>query len=109
MKKDIHPQYVVCKVSCSCGNTFSTMSLKDEIVTDLCSNCHPFYTGEQKIVDTENLVAKFEKRQEAAKASGFKSKKEKMAAKKAKLEAIKAKQKANQGLTLKDMLANLNG
>ena len=64
MKKDIHPEYVVTRVTCSCGNTFETRSTakSGEIRADVCSECHPFYTGKQKILDTGGRVAKFEKR-----------------------------------------------
>lgn len=105
MKKDIHPKYNTnVKVTCSCGNTFVTGSVLDEINTELCSQCHPFYTGEQKIVDTDNLVSKFQAR--ASKAStSFRSKKEKMEARKQKL----AKQEVKApGLTLKDMLTQIS-
>ncbi|KUK77424.1 MAG: hypothetical protein XD93_0333 [candidate division WS6 bacterium 34_10] len=107
MKKGIHPKYNQVKVVCSCGNEFVTGSTldADTINVELCSKCHPFYTGEQKIVDTDNLVKKFEERVEKAKKmSSFKDKKAKMAARKAKKEQINAKQE--QTLTLKDMLAN---
>lgn len=60
MKKDIHPQYHSdCQVSCVCGNTFSTGSTVPEIKVELCSACHPFYTGKQKLVDTARRVEKF--------------------------------------------------
>jgi large subunit ribosomal protein L31 len=64
MKKDIHPEYVVTTVMCTCGNTFETRSTakSGEIHADVCSECHPFYTGKQKILDTGGRVAKFEKR-----------------------------------------------
>src|SRR5215469_13812803 len=64
MKRDIHPQYVVTKVTCTCGNTFVTRSTarNGEIHADVCSNCHPFYTGKQKILDTGGRVARFERR-----------------------------------------------
>ena len=64
MKTDIHPSYGAIKVVCSCGNTFETRSTstKDEIHIDVCSNCHPFYTGKQKIVDTAGRVEKFKSR-----------------------------------------------
>src|SRR5215469_15019015 len=64
MKRDIHPQYVVTKVTCTCGNTFETRSTarNGEIHADVCSNCHPFYTGKQKILDTGGRVARFERR-----------------------------------------------
>ncbi len=64
MKPDIHPKYVVTKVTCTCGNTFVTRSASGsgEIHADICSNCHPFYTGKQKIMDTGGRVARFERR-----------------------------------------------
>ncbi|MBI2356590.1 50S ribosomal protein L31 [Candidatus Dojkabacteria bacterium] len=107
MKKNIHPKYNNnVKVTCSCGNVFVTGSILDEITTELCSNCHPFYTGEQKIVDTANLVSKFEERQKKTSAMSFKSKKEKMASRKEKFQS----QSKNTGgtLTLKDMLASIS-
>jgi large subunit ribosomal protein L31 len=66
MKKDIHPKYYPnAKVICSCGNSWTTGSTKPEIHTDLCSECHPFFTGEQRIVDTAGQVDRFVKRLEA--------------------------------------------
>jgi large subunit ribosomal protein L31 len=62
MKAGIHPNYVVCKVSCACGNTFETRSTQGTIRVDICSACHPFYTGNQKFVDTAGRVDKFRKR-----------------------------------------------
>ena len=63
MKKDIHPSYDVITVKCSCGNTFQTRStLCKDITVDVCSACHPFYTGKQKIVDTGGRVERFNKR-----------------------------------------------
>ena len=64
MKKDIHPEYVLTTVSCTCGNTFTTRSTEKsgEIRTDVCNACHPFYTGKQKILDTGGRVARFEAR-----------------------------------------------
>jgi large subunit ribosomal protein L31 len=64
MKRDIHPTYVVTEVSCTCGNTFTTRSTATDgvIKAEVCSNCHPFYTGKQKILDTGGRVARFEKR-----------------------------------------------
>ena len=64
MKADIHPTYVDTTVSCTCGNTFTTRSTAPNGVlhADVCSNCHPFYTGKQKILDTGGRVARFEKR-----------------------------------------------
>ena len=62
MKADIHPNYVECKASCACGHAFITKSVKPEIRTDICAECHPFYTGAQKFVDTAGRVDKFRKR-----------------------------------------------
>lgn len=65
MKKDIHPKfYPNAKVTCACGNTFETGSTRPEIRTDLCSACHPFFTGEMRIVDTAGQVERFVKRLE---------------------------------------------
>jgi large subunit ribosomal protein L31 len=61
MKKDIHPNYFDCTVTCSCGNTFTTRSTKKELKVDICSNCHPFYTGKQKFVDSGGRVDRFKK------------------------------------------------
>lgn len=61
MKKEIHPEYIECKVSCACGNTFTTKSNKAELRVDICSNCHPFFTGSEKIVDAAGRVEKFKK------------------------------------------------
>lgn len=59
MKKGIHPKYTPAKVACACGNTWETRSTVPEIKLDICSACHPFFTGRQKIVDTEGRVEKF--------------------------------------------------
>lgn len=64
MKQGIHPDYVPTTVTCTCGNTFETRSTvtSGEIRVDVCSSCHPFYTGKQKILDTGGRVARFEAR-----------------------------------------------
>ncbi len=62
MKTDIHPKYVECSVRCSCGNTFTTRSTIPELRVELCSECHPFYTGKQKLVDTGGRVERFQRR-----------------------------------------------
>ena len=62
MKADIHPNYVVTEVKCSCGNTFTTRSTKGDMHVELCSECHPFYTGKQKLVDTGGRVERFQRR-----------------------------------------------
>ena len=62
MKKDIHPNYVDCKVTCGCGNTFQTRATVQELRIEICSTCHPFYTGKQKFVDAAGRVDKFLKK-----------------------------------------------
>ncbi len=62
MKKDIHPDYKVCAVTCACGNSFETKSNVETMRIDICSSCHPFFTGEQKIVDAAGRVEKFKAR-----------------------------------------------
>jgi large subunit ribosomal protein L31 len=62
MKEGIHPSYQLCRVHCACGNEFLTRNLKSEIRVEICSACHPFYTGQQKIVDTEGRVERFVQR-----------------------------------------------
>ena len=62
MKDGIHPHYVVTKVSCGCGNTFLTRSTQSELKVDICSVCHPFYTGKLKYVDTAGRIEKFQKK-----------------------------------------------
>src|SRR5690349_12857515 len=62
MKTGIHPEYIECTVSCACGNTFVTRSTKQTIKLEICSSCHPFYTGRQKFVDTAGRVDRFQKR-----------------------------------------------
>lgn len=59
MKPGIHPEYKETKVTCACGNTFMTRSTSPEIKVEICSACHPFFTGKQKIIDTEGRVEKF--------------------------------------------------
>ncbi len=62
MKKGIHPKYEEATVSCACGAKFKTRSTVGDIKVDICSNCHPFFTGTQKIVDTEGRVERFKKK-----------------------------------------------
>src|SRR5262245_55888184 len=62
MKKDIHPDYKEALVTCGCGNSFKTRSTRDKIAVEVCSNCHPFYTGKQKFVDTAGMVERFQKK-----------------------------------------------
>lgn len=62
MKEGIHPDYKKVQVHCVCGNVIETGSVKEDIRVEICSNCHPFYTGTQKIIDTEGRVERFQKR-----------------------------------------------
>jgi large subunit ribosomal protein L31 len=62
MKENTHPKYVLATVRCACGNSFETMSAVDEIKVAICSNCHPFFTGKQKLVDTAGRIEKFQKK-----------------------------------------------
>lgn len=63
VKASIHPDYQLANVHCSCGNQFYTRSTKDDLHVELCSECHPFYTGKQKLVDTGGRVERFQRRQ----------------------------------------------
>ena len=62
MKEKIHPAYMDCKVTCACGNTFMTKSNKPEIRLDVCSECHPFFTGQQKFINRGGRVEKFKQK-----------------------------------------------
>ncbi|HNZ66346.1 MAG: 50S ribosomal protein L31 [Planctomycetes bacterium] len=62
MKDNIHPKYEEATVTCGCGETFKTRSTKKEIQVEICSQCHPFYTGKQKLIDTAGRVEKFQKK-----------------------------------------------
>jgi len=69
MKKGIHPEYHEVTVVCACGNTFATRSTKKELRTEICSGCHPFFTGKQKLVDSAGRVERFQKRYQKSDAS----------------------------------------
>jgi large subunit ribosomal protein L31 len=62
MKPDIHPEYKLVTVTCACGNTFKTRSTKGDIAVDVCGDCHPFYTGKQRLVDTAGRIDRFRKK-----------------------------------------------
>lgn len=62
MKTDIHPEYVECKVTCACGNAFTTRTTVAALHVDICNACHPFYTGKQKFVDAAGRVEKFQRK-----------------------------------------------
>ncbi|NMC09081.1 50S ribosomal protein L31 [Candidatus Microgenomates bacterium] len=107
MKKDIHPKYNnELVITCSCGNKITTGSTlpTESLSVEICSKCHPFYTGEQKIVDTDNLVKKYEEKLEKSKSMSFRSKKQKMEERRKKLE--KVSNKPSSALSLRDMLEN---
>ncbi len=78
MKKDIHPQYQNCVVKCACGNSFTTRSTLKEILVEVCSACHPTYTGKQKMVDTTGRVDRFKKMADKKKTIQEKLKKTKV-------------------------------
>ena len=62
MKQGIHPEYVECKAKCGCGNEFTTRATVSDLSVEICSACHPFYTGKQKFVDTAGRIDKFKKK-----------------------------------------------
>ncbi len=66
MKTDIHPNYTTATVTCGCGNSFETRSTKQNMRIDVCSRCHPFFTGEQRLVDTGGQVERFRRRMQRA-------------------------------------------
>lgn len=73
MKEGIHPEYPPATVSCACGNTFVTRSTRGDFQVDVCSNCHPFYTGTQKLIDAAGRVDRFRKRYGEAKGKAGKA------------------------------------
>ncbi len=62
MKAEIHPTYQTCTVTCGCGNSFETESLTTELHVDVCSECHPFFTGNERVLDTEGRIERFKKK-----------------------------------------------
>ena len=94
MKQGIHPEYMECTVKCSCGNTFTTRSTKPELKVDICNACHPFYTGQQKFVDTGGRVQRFADKFGGAAAAQLKKAEEAKAAKAAKAAEAEAARKA---------------
>ena len=62
MKSDIHPTYQDCTVTCGCGNTFQTKSLNNDLHVDVCSSCHPFFTGNERVMDSEGRIERFNKK-----------------------------------------------
>lgn len=97
-KKDLHPKYYPdAKVTCACGNTFTTGSTKPELRVEVCYKCHPAYTGEERTIDTGGQVEKFERKRKAAKVQLEKEQKKKKAKK------VEEKEEA-QPKTLKELL-----
>ncbi len=94
MKQGIHPNYVECTVRCTCGNTWTTRATKSEMTIDLCDKCHPFYTGQQKLVDTGGRVQRFADKFGGAAAAQLKKAEEAKAAKAAKAAEAEAARKA---------------
>lgn len=94
MKQGIHPNYVECTVRCTCGNTWKTRATKPEMTIDLCDKCHPFYTGQQKLVDTGGRVQRFADKFGGAAAAQLKKAQEAKAAKAAKAAEAEAARKA---------------
>jgi large subunit ribosomal protein L31 len=72
MREGIHPDYPAAAIACACGNTFVTRSTRGDFQVDVCSACHPFYTGTQKLLDTAGRVDRFRKRYQAKPAAGAK-------------------------------------
>lgn len=101
MKKDIHPKwYPEAKVVCACGNTFFIGSTKEEIRVEVCSACHPFFTGQHKFVDALGRVEKFQAKQKAASSTPLVAKRKKKLLKKIE----EAKEEAKKPKNLKEML-----
>ena len=94
MKTGIHPEYVECTVRCTCGNTWKTRSVKRELTIDLCDKCHPFYTGQQKLVDTGGRVQRFANKFGGAAAEQLKKAESAKAEKAAKAAELAAAKKA---------------
>lgn len=100
MKKDIHPQLNKdTLVTCACGNTFVTQSTQKAISVEICSNCHPFYTGKQKFIDTEGRIDKFEKKRKTSEI-----KKQEVEARNAKKSSKKDASSAAGTPSLKDLM-----
>lgn len=94
MKQGIHPEYMECTVKCTCGNTFVTRSTKPELKIDLCNECHPFFTGTQKLIDTGGRVQRFANKFGAARETVAEREAAKKAAKAAAAAEVEAAKKA---------------
>lgn len=73
MKKDIHPNYVECEIACACGATHKTRGVEPKIHLEICSSCHPFFTGKQKLIDTAGRIEKFRRRYKGDQATAAKA------------------------------------
>ena len=100
MKKDIHPDYVATTITCACGNVMEVGSTKTDIKIEICSKCHPFFTGEQKFVDTEGRVDKFIRKRNEAETESKKRK----AVKEAKEKRKQAEKSQVRPTNLKELL-----
>lgn len=112
MKNDIHPTTYAATVTCACGKTFVTLSTKESIQTEICSSCHPFFTGKQKLLDSARRVEKFQEKKEKqatmATSRAHLSKTAKHAARKEK-KTVSKSAKADAKAALKDALSALKG
>ncbi len=99
MREGIHPKYMEATVTCACGNTFTTRSTRQNLRVEVCSNCHPFYTGEQRIVDTAGQVERFNRRMEAAKGADARSKRQRRIDARRQAEADREAAMAGEGQT----------
>jgi large subunit ribosomal protein L31 len=102
MKKDIHPKYEKCAVKCACGETFETRSTKAEIFVEICSACHPFYTGKKKIIDSTGRVDRFKRMLEKKKDFQTIVKKRKVKDKKKLEKSEKKSEKTEKSKTVKN-------
>ena len=99
MKKGIHPEYKKCIVTCACGNAFETRSTVETTRVDICSECHPFYTGKQKLVDTAGRVEQFMRKFEKSQAIQEKAAKKIADKRKTAAAAKKSEKPAGEGAT----------
>lgn len=104
MKKNIHPKWVECQVKCACGNSFTTYASVAQLQVDICSACHPFFTGEERFVDTEGRLDKFKNKMARSAELQKKAQAQQLAKKAKKQQEIKAKNAPR--LSFKQVLGN---
>lgn len=104
MKKNIHPKWVECQVKCACGNSFTTYAGVAQMQVDICSACHPFFTGEERFVDTEGRLDKFKNKMARSAELQKKAQAQQLAKKAKKQQEIKAKNAPR--LSFKQVLGN---